>query len=110
MPRVGCQAGADALVTARALHVVGRGQLRIALDVRIVRVAVTCSAGRAATNEAFALPQAEGVVREAPRTTVGPVRGIVRLLRSVFEEREEVVVVVRPGRESWGHDVAERMA
>ena len=49
-------------------------QLRVLVDVRLVRVVVAAGARRAALQETLALPEADRIVRESPRAAVGPVR------------------------------------
>src|SRR5947207_5360617 len=98
MARVRRQSGAEILVTFRTQRVVARGQLCVPVDVGQVGILVTAGARRPTAQEALALPEAEGIVREPAWATVGPVRRILRLPRSVLEHRLEVIVVVRAGR------------
>ena len=76
MLRVRRQPVADVLVALRAQRVVRRSQLRVPVDVGLVGIAVARRARRAAAQKAFALPQADRIVREAARASVGPVRRV----------------------------------
>ena len=82
----------------------------VALHVRQVRIEVAAGAGRAALQEAAALPEAERVVREAARPAVGPVGGIAPGLLRVLEDGQEVVEVVRARGEPDRRDVPQRVA
>ena len=109
VPGVLGQRRSNRRVTRRAQRVVGGRQLRVTIDVGEVRV-VTRRAGRAALQEAAALPQADRVVREASRPAIRPVDRVLFLARRVFELGHEVVVVVLAGAVTGLHGVAERMA
>ena len=109
VPGVLGQRRSNRRVTRRAQRVVGGRQLRVTIDVWEVRV-VTRRAGRAALQEAAALPQADRVVREASRPAIRPVDRVLFLARRVFELGHEVVVVVLAGAVTGLHGVAERMA
>src|SRR5258706_1513558 len=109
MARVRRQPGAEILVTFRTQRVAARRQLRVPVDVGHVGILVTAGARRATAQEALALPEAEGIVREPARAAVGPVRRILRFPRSVLEHRLKVIVVVRARRVAGGDDIAQRV-
>src|SRR4051794_18614531 len=71
---------------------------------------MAADARRAAAQKAVALPQADGVVREAPGPSIGPVRRIGRFLRTVLEQGLKVVVVVGACNVARRDDVAQRVA
>src|SRR5205823_13505325 len=72
-------------------------------------IAVARRAGGAAAQEALALPEARGIVREAARPAVGPVRRIAAARRLVFEDGLKIVVVVLPRPERRRDGFAQRV-
>src|SRR5262249_28145570 len=83
---------------------------RVAVHVGQVGIEVARGARRLALDEALALPEPEGVVREAARAAVRPPGGIVLGPRPVLEHGHEVVVVVTARREPGGHHAAQAVA
>src|SRR3954454_11073411 len=76
---------ADRLMAVDAQSVAAGSELRIAVDIGDVRIAMAGGARRAAAEKALALPEPQCVVGEATRTAIGPVRRVRVFARPVFE-------------------------
>ena len=101
---------AHSLVTPCAQHVGVGAQLRIAFDLRLMRLGVARGTGEAALQVTLTLPQTERIVGEPPRAPIRPIGGIaIRGLRE-FQDRQEIIVVVRARRIPHGVNVAEGVA
>ena len=85
-------------------------QLRILLDACIVRIDVTLHARHSTFEKTLALPQPDSVVRKTARTSIGPVSRIFIDRLIVFDDRNEVIVVIVARVKSGDEDVSEGMA
>ena len=101
---------ADRLVAPRANPVRARTEAGILFDFRVMNVLMASDASETALEEALALPKPNGVVGEAARAAVRPIRWIRVFLLSVLENRKERGVIIIPRFEIVAHRITERVA